>query len=327
MKYILSKTTNPYFNLAAEEYIINNLNEDLFYVYVNDRSVIIGKNQNPMNETNIDYLKQNKILLVRRVSGGGAVYQDLGNVNYSFVLKDKAKDIYQFEKYSKPIVDFLTDKLHLNAQFGGRNDIQIEGKKISGIAQFVSNNNLIFHGTLIFDVDFSNVSKILTPNYDKIASKGVKSIQKRVGNIYQELKQKITKEQFINSLIANIADDNEYKFNEKQLQEIKKIADAKAKKINFLLENKSEYKYKKNEYIPGFGTIQIYFNLENGKISQFEIFGEYFSKYNTDDLKNQFIGIKYDQDMIKKIVYSIADFENYFYNLNRDKLVSLIMMK
>lgn len=326
MKYILSKTNNPYFNLAAEEYIINNLNEDLFYVYVNKPSVIIGKNQDPMRETNIKYLKDNNILLVRRVSGGGAVYQDLGNVNYSFVLKGKANDIYKFEKYSRPIVNFLKDKLHLNAEFGGRNDIQIAQKKISGIAQFVSNDNLIFHGTLIFDVDFSNVSKILTPNNDKIQSKGVKSIQKRVGNIYSELKDKITKEQFIGLLIDNIADDQEYKFTEEQLKQINKIAQAKANKIKFLLENRNEYKYQKSEYISGFGTIQIYFNLENGKISQFEIFGEYFSKYNTDDIKSKFIGQVYDQNTISDVVYSISDFENYFYNLNRDKLIALIMM-
>lgn len=327
MKYILSKTNNPYFNLAAEEYIINNLNEDLFYVYVNKPCVIIGKNQDPMNETNIKYLKDHNILLVRRVSGGGAVYQDLGNVNYSFVLKDKAKDIYKFEKYSKPIVDFLKNKLHVNAEFGGRNDIQIEGKKISGIAQFVSNNNLIFHGTLIFNVDFSNVSKILTPNYDKIISKGVKSIQKRVGNIYSELKEKITKEQFIGLLIDNIANEKEYKFSEEQLKEIAKIAKEKEEKITFLLEKRNQYQFKKSEYISGFGTIQIYFNLKNQEISQFEIFGEYFSKYNTDDLKDRFIGKKYDQNTIKDIVYSIKDFENYFYNLNRDKLISLIMLK
>lgn len=327
MKYILSKTNNPYFNLAAEEYIINNLNEDLFYVYVNKPCVIIGKNQDPMNETNIKYLKDHNILLVRRVSGGGAVYQDLGNVNYSFVLKDKAKDIYKFEEYSKPIVDFLKNKLYVNAEFGGRNDIQIEGKKISGIAQFVSNNNLIFHGTLIFNVDFSNVSKILTPNYDKIISKGVKSIQKRVGNIYSELKEKITKEQFIGLLIDNVANEKEYKFSEEQLKEIAKIAKEKEQKITFLLEKRNQYQFKKSEYISGFGTIQIYFNLKNQEISQFEIFGEYFSKYNTDDLKDRFIGKKYDQNTIKDIVYKIKDFENYFYNLNRDKLVSLIMLK
>ncbi|CRX36906.1 / lplJ / Lipoate-protein ligase LplJ /:390050 Reverse [Candidatus Hepatoplasma crinochetorum] len=326
MKYILSKTNNPYFNLAAEEYIINNLNEDLFYVYVNKPSVIIGKNQDPINETNIEYLKDNNILLVRRISGGGAVYQDLGNVNYSFVLKGKAKDIYKFEEYSRPIVNFLKNKLHLNAEFGGRNDISINDKKISGIAQFVSNNNLIFHGTLIFNVDFSNVNKILTPNYDKILSKGVKSIQKRVGNIYDELLQKITKEEFIGLLIDNISDDKEYKFTVEQLKEINKIAKIKEDKIKFLLENRNEYKYKKSEYISGFGTIQIYFNLEAGKIIQFEIFGEYFSKHNTDDIKNKFIGKLYDQNIIRDIVYSIDDFENYFYNLNRDKLISLIMM-
>lgn len=326
MKYILSNTNNPYFNLAAEEYIINNLNEDLFYVYVNKPSVIIGKNQDPMNETNVKYLKENNILLVRRVSGGGAVYQDLGNVNYSFVLKGRAKDIYKFEEYSRPIVNFLKNKLHLNAEFGGRNDISIDEKKISGIAQFISNDNLIFHGTLIFDVDFSNVSKILTPNYDKIISKGVKSIQKRVGNIYQELQPKITKEQFIGLLIDDIADDQEYKFTNKQLDEIKQIAIAKENKIKFLLENRNQYQYKKSEYISGFGTIQIYFNLQKGKISQFEIFGEYFSKYNTDDIKNKFIGQEYDQNTIRDLVYSIKDFENYFYNLNRDKLISLIMI-
>ncbi|BDV02525.1 MAG: lipoate--protein ligase [Candidatus Hepatoplasma vulgare] len=329
MKYILSKNNNPYFNLAAEEYIIKNLNEDLFYMYINKPSVIIGKNQNPFSEVNVDFLREKGILLVRRLSGGGAVYQDLGNVNYSFIVKNKAEDIYNFEKYSKPIVDFLNHKLNLNSKFGGRNDITIENKKISGASQFVFNNNLIHHGTLIFNIDFKDVDKILTPNYDKIKSKGIKSVQSRVGKIFDFLSEdkKISLETFVKDLISFISNNIEYKFNEEQLLEINKIAKQKEEAIDFILDNKEKYDFQTGEYIPGFGTIQIYFNLDNNKIIDFEIFGEYFSRKDTSKLKDKFINVEYDKEQIRKTIDSINDFESYFFNLSKDKLFSLIMMK
>lgn len=329
MKFILSRNNNPYFNLAAEEYIVKNLNEDLFYIYVNQSSVIIGKNQNPFSEVDINFLKDNNILLVRRLSGGGAVYHDLGNVNYSFLIKDKAEDIYKFEKYSNPVIDFLNKELNLKAKFGGRNDITIDDKKISGAAQFVYNNNLIHHGTLIFNVDFTNVDKILTPNYDKIKSKGVKSVQSRVGKILDFLpkEKKLSVEEFTKNLISFISNNVEYKLNEEQLEEINKNAKQKEESINFILENKKKYHFQTSEYIPGFGTIQIYFNLENNKISDFEIFGEYFFKKDISDLRNKFINIEYNEKKIRETIESIENFENYFFNLGKDKLISLIMMK
>ena len=184
MKIIFSKSHDPFFNLATEEYFINHLEEDIFFLYQNKPCVVIGKNQNPHTEVGLDYIKKNHILLVRRLSGGGAVYQDLGNFNYSFILKDKANDLYNFKKYSIPIIDALKD-LNFNIYFSGRNDLLVDGKKVSGAAQFVANNNLIHHGTLLVDADFSNVKNILLPQDKKLKTKGVKSVASRVGNLIE----------------------------------------------------------------------------------------------------------------------------------------------
>jgi len=324
MKYLLSKTNDPYYNLATEEYLIKNIKESIFYLYQNSPSVIIGKNQNPHSEVGINYIKKNNILLVRRLSGGGAVYHDLGNLNYGFVLKNGSKNLYDFKKYCQPIVDVL-NTLNLNVKFTGRNDLVIEDKKISGSAQYVSGNNLLHHGTLLFDVDFSNISKILIPNDDKLKSKGVKSVSSRVTNIKKYLNDNISFEDLIKKLWENISNKEEYILTKKDINEIEKISQDKRKSISFILKNNKQYENQIAEYIPGFGTIEIYFNVKNNKISSFEIFGEYFFKEDITVIKNKIIGVEFTEDSIKEFIYSIDNFENYFHKLSKDKFLNLII--
>ncbi len=326
MKYYVSKTNDAYFNLAMEEYLMKNINEEIFYIYQNSPSVIIGKNQNPYTEVGIEFIKENNIKLVRRLSGGGAVYHDLGNMNYAFILPAHAQYLYEFKKYSMPIVNSLNKAYELNIEFSGRNDLIIDEKKISGSAQYVVDDRLLHHGTLLYNVDFKDVSKILLPNDDKLKTKGVKSVQSRVANLTTfEGNWDEDIYSMVDILIKDIADDKEYEFTEEQIKEIEKIAESNRKSVEFILENKKNYENQYVEYIPGFGTIEVYSNLEDGKISELEIFGEYFFKNDLDKVKNDIVGTEFNKEAITTFVNSIENFENYFHRLTKEKLVELIL--
>lgn len=326
MKYYLSKTNDAYFNLAMEEYIMKNIDEQILYLYQNGPSVIIGKNQNPYSEVDVEYLRKNDIQLVRRLSGGGAVYHDLGNLNYAFILPNESKNLYQFKEKSQPIVDVLNNVYNLNVEFSGRNDLIIDERKISGSAQYVVDDRLLHHGTLLYNVDFSNISNILTPNKAKIESKGVKSVQSRVANMIEYFNgDKPTFEDLRIKIIESISDEGEFIFTESQINEIAKIANDNKKSVEFILENKKQYDNQYVEYIPGFGTIEVYSNVLDNKINDFEIFGEYFFKDDLNSVKENIIGITFEKESIENFVNEIENFENLFHRLKKEKLVELIL--
>src|SRR5690606_24904403 len=189
--------TDPQINLAIEEYALKNLdiNETYLLFYINEPSIIIGKNQNTIEEINTEYVEKNNIKVVRRLSGGGAVYHDLGNLNFSFITKDDGESFHNFRKFTEPVIRALK-KLGVNAELSGRNDIVVEGRKISGNAQFATRGRMFSHGTLMLNSEIDNVVSALRVKKEKIESKGIKSIRSRVANISEFLDQEITMEQF-----------------------------------------------------------------------------------------------------------------------------------
>ena len=184
MLYINNTSNDPYFNMALDEYVVKHLDpsNDYFYFYINRPTVVIGRNQNTIEEVNLDYVKEHDIIVVRRMSGGGAVYHDMGNINFSFVVDYRKEDFNSMERFAKAIVKALS-KFGIMAEFTGRNDITIDRKKFSGNAQYVTRNRILHHGTLLFDSDLSVLSKALNVKPEKIKSKGIKSVKSRVTNI------------------------------------------------------------------------------------------------------------------------------------------------
>lgn len=177
--------TDPRINLAIEEYLLKTMDVDqnpFLLFYINEPSIIIGKNQNTAEEINTDYVDSNGIHVVRRLSGGGAVYHDHGNLNFSFITKDDGNSFRDFRKFTEPVVKALQD-MGVNAELSGRNDLLAEGRKISGNAQFATRGRMFSHGTLLFDTKMDEVVSALKVNKEKIESKGIKSIRSRVANI------------------------------------------------------------------------------------------------------------------------------------------------
>ena len=185
---IKSDSNDPYFNLAAEEYLLKERKEDIYFQYINAPSVVIGKHQNALSEINLDYMNKNEILLARRISGGGAVYHDDGNLNYSFLTSEEAGDLIQFKKYTAPVIEILR-LLGVEARLGKRNEILTDGGKISGTASHVYKNRTLHHGTLLFNSDLEKLAKCLYVDSSRIKDKAVKSVRSEVVNISDLLKK------------------------------------------------------------------------------------------------------------------------------------------
>lgn len=220
MKYLVNESTDTYFNMAFDEWCLENidLDEPVFYLWKNRPSVIIGLNQNASQEVNLEYLRQNGIILARRVTGGGAVYHDLQNLNYSIIGKDAGPEIF---------AESLR-KLGIDAELTGRNDIFVGGKKVSGYAKRIWKDRVLIHGTLMYDVDIDVLTKALTTPVSKLAMKGVASVRSRVTNLKEMLPQFKDIDGVKAALHAILSDgDSQIVLNEKQLAEIRELSDAK----------------------------------------------------------------------------------------------------
>lgn len=220
MKYLVNESTDPYFNMAFDEWCLENidLDEPVFYLWKNRPSVIIGLNQNASQEVNLEYLRQNGIKLARRVTGGGAVYHDLQNLNYSIIGRDACPEIF---------AEALR-KLGIDAELTGRNDIFVGGKKVSGYAKRIWKDRVLIHGTLMYDVDIDVLTKALTTPVSKLAMKGVSSVRSRVTNLKEMLPQFKDIDGVKAALHVILSDgDSQLVLNEKQLAEIRELSDAK----------------------------------------------------------------------------------------------------
>src|SRR5699024_4922181 len=213
MKFIDNKgITDPYINLALEEYVLRNFGEkDSFLLfYINEPSIIVGKNQNSIEEINTEYVEANNIKVVRRLSGGGAVYHDEGNLNFSFITKDDGDSFHNFAKFTEPVVRALNE-IGVPAELIGRNDLQIEGRKFSGNAQFSTKGRMFSHGTLMLDSEIEHVVSALNVRKEKIESKGIKSIRSRVANISEYLEAPLSMEDFKALILKSIFEVDDIK--------------------------------------------------------------------------------------------------------------------
>ncbi len=203
MRCIKSHSTDPYFNLAAEEYLVKQVGYEYYFQYVNMPSVVIGKHQNAVAEINIDFLNAKGIMLARRISGGGAVYHDEGNLNFSFITNESPGDFIKFSKYTAPIIAGLNE-LGVGASLGKRNEILAGDRKISGTASHVFKNRVLHHGTLLYNTNLEKLGRCLYVNQEAYQDKAVRSVRSEVANIKDFLSEELSFEDFSDFIYAYI---------------------------------------------------------------------------------------------------------------------------
>ena len=326
MKYIETNWDIPYYNFALEDYLLNEAEEDDYvFFYIHKPSIIVGKYQNTIEEVNKDFIEDNNIIVARRLSGGGAVYHDHGNLNFSFVHKASKKDVNDFKKFTKPVVDALKD-LGLNAHLSGRNDILIDDKKISGNAQYFTNNRLLHHGTLLYDSEMSNLVKSLKVRDLKIKSKGIKSVKSRVANIADFLNDTLPIEDFRDYLLKSFyksKDIEKYELDEKALTYIENKVKEQFSTWDWNWGKSPDYEIQKIEKFP-FGILDTRIDVKDGKISKCKIYGDYFSKKDISNLENSLIGLKYDKNELLKN-QNVIKIDDYFTDFDFEEYINYLV--
>lgn len=325
MLLIYNEKTNPYFNLAMEEYLLKNFEEDMFILWRNEPSIIVGKNQNTLSEINLDYVKDNSIPVVRRQSGGGAVFHDLGNLNFTFIANNK-NSFSDFKRFTMPIIELLKT-LDIDAEFSGRNDLLINGKKFSGNAQYNYKNRVMHHGTLLFSSQINDLSRALKAKPIKFEGKSVKSVKSRVTNISDHLKTNITiiefKELVMNYLEKTNPDNISYTLTKYDIDNIHDLVNEKYNTWEWNFGNSPNYKLY-NELKYPYGNIEFYLNVEKGLIKDIKFFGDFFGKYESSIIEDSLKGIKHEESSLKNVLESF-DINEYFLGASLDILVSGIM--
>ncbi len=315
MKYIENYSTDPRYNLAFEEYVFKNLPLEDGYVLLwrNEPAIIVGKNQNSVEEINMDFVKENNIHIVRRVTGGGAVYHDLNNLNFSFIVKAEDIGEIDFKTYTIPVLRAL-EKLGIPCELSGRNDITIDGKKFSGIAQSVVKGRVLNHGTLLFNSQLDVVEKALNVKRDKIESKGVKSVSSRVTNIKPYIKEDIDVLEFRDILLKNIFEYinkpiEKYELTEEDKDAIQKMVDERYGTWDWNFGKSPKFNYRGYKRFAG-GGVEVKLQVEKGRIDNCKIYGDFFGKGDIGVLEEKLKGIKYAEETVEEILkdFTIGDY-------------------
>ena len=318
--------TDPRINLAIEEYAVKylDINETYLLFYINDPSIIIGKNQNTIEEINTEYVNRNGIHVVRRLSGGGAVYHDLGNLNFSFITKDDGESFHNFRKFTEPVVKALQN-IGVNAELSGRNDLLAGGRKVSGNAQFSTKGRMFSHGTLMFNSEIENVVSALKVRKDKIESKGIKSIRSRVANISEFLENKMTIEEFRTLLLNYIFNNEEiktYDLTEEDWKVIKQISEDRYKNWDWNYGKSPKFNYQHSHRFP-VGHIDVRLEVHKGIIKNCKIYGDFFGVDDVKELEDSLIGTQYEKAALEE-VFSNVDVKKYFGNISKEDFLNLL---
>lgn len=317
--------TDPRLNLALEEFLLRHvqIEEPILLFYINEPAVIIGRNQNTLEEVDPEYVKEHGIHLVRRLSGGGAVYHDLGNLNFSFITQGQ-RDLHNFARFTEPVIRVLND-IGLNAELRGRSDIFAAGKKISGNAQYASRGRMFSHGTILFDSNLTELLKAINPRQLKIESKAVQSIRNHVTNIRELLPEDMDITQFKQTLLHGIFATNEIPTYELSASEWEQVAQIAAETYNtweWNIGRSPKFNVQKSERY-AVGKIDLRIDVEKGRIRGLKIYGDFAGQKEVTELESYLIGVRYDRDSLQSAL-SDQNLSPYFGVLETKTFLDLL---
>lgn len=320
-------------NLAIEYYLLNevHLDEPILLFYINDNAIIVGKNQNTYEEVNTDYVEKNDVTVVRRFSGGGAVYHDLGVLNFCFLTDDDGDSFRDFKKFTTPVIEALHKMGVEGAELRGRNDLVIDDKKFSGNAMYSKNGRLTAHGTLMFDSEIDAVVGALKPKKHKLESKGIKSIRSRVTNIkpylddeYQYMNAKNFREKLLLNIydVNDVAEVKEYKLTDEDWKKIDAFADQYTANWKWNYGESPKFDLERSERL-SVGTVEVKLNVDKGTITDLKIFGDFFGLGEISDVEEKLTDIPYEKNAIRQALETV-NLKKYFGAVDIEELVELI---
>ena len=337
LSYLDVRSTDPAYNLALEQYIFETLPREgvYFLLWQNDRSVIIGRHQDALAEINEDYIRRHGIRVVRRLSGGGAVYHDLGNLNYTFIADASDAGKLDFSVFVRPVIETLAS-LGVAASLNGRNDITIEGKKISGNAQYIRKGRLLHHGTILFDSDLEAVEQALRVDEDKIRTKGIRSVRSRVTNVRECLPRDVSLEDFRGLLLSRVLAEMPGEPLNLTRQDLAFVEAIRAKRYTTRAWNFGETTAEtksgragdqeilvKRRRVEGCGLVEVLISLEGDAIRNAAFRGDFFSLADLADLANRLIGLRPGPEAFAKALEGV-DASLYIAGLSTEKLLEIL---
>ena len=318
MKYLVNNSTDPYFNLAFDEYCLENVisEEPYFFLWRNRPSVIIGLNQNAYSEVNLPYLESHGITLARRVTGGGAVYHDLQNLNYTIIGRAPSP---------QPVINAL-HRLGVPAELTGRNDIFVEGRKVSGYARRVSRNQEIIHGTLMYDVDIDTLTHVLDAPGSKMQAKGISSVKSRVANLKDYLPGFNSLDE-VQAALQEIlsAGDGPMDFPENGIDTVGQMVNEKFSTWNFIYGRSHEADIVRKAKLPC-GTVEAAISLDRGVIKDLSFSGDFLFDRPAEELASSLVGCRLKRDELTGILEK-AVVSRYFRSTTADDILQLLLSR
>ncbi len=322
MLCIYNHSTDPYFNLATEEYLLKNFSQDIFMLWRNGPSIIVGKHQNTLAEINYDYVREKGIKVVRRLSGGGTVFHDLGNLNFTFIQKGEHHELVDFRKYTQPILEVLST-MGIEARFEGRNDLTIDGRKFSGNAEHVHRDRILHHGTLLFASEIADLTAALNVSPAKFTDKAVKSVRSRVTNISEHLPEPMDIETFTQRIMDHVttsrSDSQAYELSEADTQAIQALVEKRYGTWEWNFGYSPRYNFNRQFKSNG-GHLDIHMDVNDGIITACKIYGDFFHMEDIDALEQALTGTPHEYDALMN---KLQDFpvQRYIQGVQAEELI------
>ena len=313
------------FNFALEKYAMEELDiaKEYFLFWRTTPTLMIGRYQNTLAEINMPYAREHGINIVRRVTGGGTIYTDPNGWQFSFIVRQLGERRIEVARFTKPILDAL-HSLGVDARQTGRNDLTIDGKKISGNAQYVRRDVVLHHGSLLFDTDQEALVRALSVDDEKIVSKGIQSVRQRVTNIADYLPAKMTSLQFRDVMLSFLLKDMDtYVLTECDIRRIMEIRQSLFDRWEWNFGNDPKFNVTREGRFAG-GKFAACAFVENGRIADIHFYGDFFAKEGLEQLQSTLIGCRYELEAVRAALIA-ANAADYFYQITLDEILSCII--
>ena len=327
MTFIDVKTTDPDFNLALEQYVFDRMPRDrgYFMLWQNDNAIIVGRHQNTMAEINEAFVREHGIRVVRRLSGGGAVYHDLGNLNFTYLVDASGGARLDLKLFCQPVADAL-GALGVQAEVNGRNDITIGGQKFSGNAQYVREGRVMHHGTIMFDSNLSIVGQALRVDKEEMASKGVQSVRSRVTTVRPHLQKDVALEEFKALLVKKMfagVDMEKYELTEGDLAAVEKLRQERYGTWEWNYGASPAGTLNRRKRVEGCGTVEACLLVERGVIASVSFKGDFFGAVEPEELEETFVGLRPAREELERALEGV-DVSQYFSGLDRGTFLDIL---